>query len=122
MRVNIREDERISPARSGVARLEARFRLLPWPLARVVQPIWRLFAFIDVPRGSATDARREATTSLRNPDCFLLPADILVCRQGHRNGDVISLWAISLYGSRDCLLQKKRGFRSSANQEFRHLF
>ena len=38
-----------APARSGVARLEARFRLLPWPLKRI-QRIWLLFASMDVPR------------------------------------------------------------------------
>src|ERR1700692_206391 len=33
-----------APARSGVARLEAPFRLLPWPLT-CVQGMWLLFAF-----------------------------------------------------------------------------
>ena len=70
MRVNIRKDERISsqrygrdalPRDSGVARLEARFRLLPWPLARV-QRIWRLFAFMDVRRRIA----RERVPTSRN--------------------------------------------------------
>jgi hypothetical protein len=46
-----------APTRSGVARLEARFRLLrllPWPLTRV-QRIWHLFAFMDVPRRIARE-------------------------------------------------------------------
>jgi hypothetical protein len=61
MRVSIREAVQISshrqgraPARSGVGRLEARFRLLPWPLTRV-QRIWHLFAFVDVPRRIARE-------------------------------------------------------------------
>ena len=37
-----------------MARLEARFRLLPWPLARV-QRIWHLFGFMDVPRRIARE-------------------------------------------------------------------
>jgi len=43
-----------APARCGVARFEARFRLLPWPLTRV-QRIWLLFASIDVPRRIARE-------------------------------------------------------------------
>jgi hypothetical protein len=37
-----------------MARLDARFRLLPWPLARV-QRIWLLFAPMDVPRRIARE-------------------------------------------------------------------
>ena len=37
-----------------MARLEARFRLLPWPLTRV-QRIWLLFASMDVPRRIARE-------------------------------------------------------------------
>ena len=43
-----------APARSGVARLEGRFRLLPWAFTRV-QQIWYLFAFMDVPRRIARE-------------------------------------------------------------------
>src|SRR5271165_4241543 len=41
-------------ARSGVARLEARFRLLPGPLTRV-QRIWLLFTSMNVPRRIARE-------------------------------------------------------------------
>jgi hypothetical protein len=47
-------DKGRAPARSGVARFEARFRLLPWPLTPV-QRIWHLFAFIDLPRRIARE-------------------------------------------------------------------
>src|SRR5260370_2824196 len=83
---------------------------IPWAISRVMR------------ERDPSDARHETTTSMRSADCFLLPADILVCRQGHRNGDVISLRAISIYGSRDGLLQKKRGLRSFPNQECRPIF
>ena len=43
-----------APARSGVARFEARFRLSPMPLTRV-QRIWHLFASMDVPRRIARE-------------------------------------------------------------------